>query len=267
MIVYTVSDGVVSTHQIILKEPLDVENLWTNYVKPHYIRKSRAGEEMAHAEIMNMHGCQRVRRYMFSYDLSDESKRMFEDIMSRKNDNMSLLVVLSPSTRCSLVNTVTGLIVSPEDMSSTSTEGSYGDGRFTRDFGFVFRTFQDETQTETIMDPVDQGGRTIAAQLIQDYLRPHLYAARSDPRVLANTTYELTYHTQCGGYRRYFLHYDDTLSERDLDDIIRIPVHPGYRVTFVPRTRVTEALLPRRGVTYPILVDAGHQTLSSFGRR
>lgn len=292
MFVHTISDGVVSTRQILLHDPSseNLESVWDNYVVAHMNRKTTDPDSMAHAEFMNMHGCQRVRRYMFYYDLSPESKAMFKDVMLRKNDKMSILIVLAPRTERltrlypdltfpRLVNTVTGTIVMPDDVSSNNDEGAFDDGRFTRDIGYVFRIFDNDSATvEEKLSEVDEHGRTTALQLIQEYLKRHLAESRADASLLSRI-HELTYHVQCGtgATKRYYLHYDSDLDEKTLDRILDdhsdLPVQSGFRITFVPRTAVTEALLrfPGDVLTYPVMIDAGRQEetapSSHFGRR
>ncbi len=316
MFVYTLSDGVVSTRQVLLHDstaPENLENLWELHAVTFYNRKNMDPESLAHAEFMNMKECQRVRRYMFYYDLSEKSKNMFKDVLSRTNPKMSILIVLAPRTNLitslypklefptlinthlektesiptgtpvMVLNTTRNMIVTPDDISSEDPDGAYAEGEFVRDVGYVLRIFDngvrpdEEASFETRMDEVESSGRTTAEQLLHDYLLPHL---RESMDGQTSRIYELTYHVNCGGFRRYYLHYDSTLDHTTLDKILDdhsdLPVRTSFRITFVPRTSTSEAALKLglpegASVKYPVVIDAGIQEetvpSSRFGGR
>lgn len=266
MLIFTVSDGVVSTQQILLRDE-SVDHMW-QYAERFYERKNREVQSLANAEFMRMNGCERVRRYMFYYDLTPASKAKFADLMQKKNPKMSILIVLWPRTPRMVdlypdvtfprvVNSVTGTVVESNDLELTSYEGAFQDGKFTRDIGYVMRVFKEggARQVEKPLDLVDQTGRPLASQLMDDYLLPEL---ETDAR----NTLELTYHTQCGPMQRYFLHYDEDLTMPMLGNLLHGPdspdqIHGGYRITFVPRTRMTETDISHFGDAYPTLINAG----------
>lgn len=314
MFVFTISDGVTKTQQVLLHDPTpeNLESVWDQHVVAMFHHKTSNPESFTHGEFMNMRGCEPVRRYMFYYDLSEESKAVFKDVMTRRNPKMSILVVLAPRTdrlvkmladaKMSelypgvdtdeadftrlyqavhgtiqfprLVNTVLGVEVTPSDITQTTPEGAYENGRFTRDVGFVFRIYDDhhDAVVETPLLDVDETGRTAAEQIHGD-LMTHLRASFEDPSALSRV-HELTYHVQCGMFtKRYYLHYDASMTHERLDTLISdhsdLPAQTSFRIVFVPRTPVTESILWLPGEPYPILIDAGRQeeTLtSSFGR-
>jgi len=148
-----------------------------------------------------------------------------------------------------VVNSVTGTVVDASDLEERSMEGAYQDGRFTRDVGFVMRVFSEGTsQYEQQLEQVDAKGRQLALQLMEDFLVPTFGSDR-------HNTLELTYHTQCGPMHRYFLHYDENLSMAMLDRLLNnsdLPAQAGFRITFVPRTTLTDLMLGRN-----VLVNAG----------
>lgn len=265
MLIFTVSDGVVSTQQILLRDE-SIDHMW-QYAERFYERKNREAQSLANAEFMRMNGCERVRRYMFYYDLTAASKAVFADLMQKKNSKMSILIVLWPRTPRivdlypditfpRIVNSVTGTVVDSNDLESTSYEGAFQDGKFTRDVGYVMRVFKEGSRhVERPLDLVDRTGRPLASQLMEDYLLPEL---ETD----AHNTLELTYHTQCGPMQRYFLQYDEDMTMPMLGNLLHGPNSPskiggGFRITFVPRTRMTEADILHYGDEYPVLINAG----------
>jgi len=267
MFIYTYTDGIKSTEQKLLNESVSADRLWKDYAIPFYTEKNTSVQSVANAEFMRMNKCERVRRYVFWYDLSEASKAKFVKLLEKRNPNMSILIVLWPRTpRVAqlypevtfprVVNSVTGTVVDESDLEQISMDGAYQDGNFTRDVGFVMRVYHEgAVQSEKVLDQVDSVGRPIASQLMEDFLKDAL------EQVGQSNTLELTYHTQCGPMRRYFLHYDGNLTMPMLGRLLHspdLPAQSGYRITFVPQSSVRE----------PFIVDAGTQEgHTAFGRR
>lgn len=273
-----ISDGVSSSNQMLLGEDIDAESVWKDYVAPFVIRKE--SDRFAHAEIMNMDidGCQPVRRYLFYYGGSVESKQMFLEIMAnqaRKSPHVSILIGLVPSVRHAttplLENTRTGTSVDATDV-TRDTDGAYPQHphhKWAHNVGFVFRNVTPGRQTEVVLKNVDEGGRSVAVQVF-DTIR----AATPEQE------FELSYHSQCGPVSRHFFHYDPNdipAAKRALHEYIQSDnwtwfstTKGSYVIRFVARTAETEASLRAQHASvssYPVMVEAASRVVSEFGRR
>lgn len=251
MYIFMISDGVLSSNQMLLGEDIDAESVWKNYVVPFVLRKE--SDRLAHAEIMNMaiNGCQPVRRYLFYYGNSDISKHTFLEIMAQsKIPNVSVVIGLIPSVRHTahplLESTRTGAEV---DVSSLSSSTGGDEQKWTHDIGFVLRELTPgRPSTAVALHAVDH---SIAEQVFQS--------------IHDGAVFELSYHSQCGPVKRYFFHYDPRNLPAARNLLLRIvqphklsfphPVKGSYVIRFVPRTH------PSTVSHYPTIIDASDRSV------
>lgn len=255
-------DGLVSSTQVALKPVPNVDDVWTTFLVPFFQEKTQnqtLESRFVYAELMDHHECKPVRKFQFVYDNSEASKSMLDQILNTTSD-ISSKYVLSPSSTGPprLVDMSSGEEVTVLQLRT----GTFHTHMSFSSFRYVYVTEQAGRATEQVfLKPVDESGSDVFYQLVVK-LRDYFRRSQTNPDLVNTEMHELVDHVDCGRVDRFFFHYEDSPESYELLFKIlsrrRGVIRTTLRITFVPRTSETEALLGKKinPVKYPCLIDA-----------
>ena len=255
-------DGLVSSTQVALQTIPNVDVVWTTFLVPFFHEKQNQTLEsrFVYAELMDHRECKPVRKFRFVYDNSEASKSMLEQILNTTTSDMSSKYALSPSSTGppKLIDMSSGEEISFLQLRTDSFHTHLP----LSSFRYVYVTEQAGRATEQVfLKPVDESGSDVFYQLVAK-LRDYFRRVQTSPAIVNTEMHELVDHVDCGRVDRFFLHYEDNPESYELLFNIlsrrRGVIRTTLRITFVPRTSETEALLRKKidPVKYPCLIDA-----------
>ncbi len=255
-------DGLVSSTQVALKPIPNVDDVWSGILLQFHREKTQKQSlesRFVYAELMDHRECKPVRKFQFVYDTSEAAKNMLEQILYTTSD-MSTKYVLSPSRTGppKLIDMSTGEETSILQLRTDSFHTFMPHSSFR----YVYLTEHTGHATQQVfLKPVDESGLDVFYQLLAK-LRDYFRRTHSTPALVQTEMHELVDHVDCGRVDRFFFHYDDTDESYELLYKIlakrRGAIRTTTRITFVPRTPDTEALLRKKinPVRYPCFIDA-----------